>query len=112
MKVLIVECGKQPYEAEIENTLKAKQEIVGGPIDVLEPWDDSAIIVLNDEAKNQGLKTNRIVGKVEIAGTFLVCGCNASGDMTSLTTEQSEIYRRMFNLLGDVLTNRTYEALD
>ena len=35
MKVLIVECGKQPYEAEIENTLKAKQEIVGGPIDVL-----------------------------------------------------------------------------
>ena len=98
MRVLIVEPGKQPSLAEVDNTLSAKQQIIGGPIDIIDPWDDSAIIVLNDEAKNQGLKINRTVGRVEIAGTFLVCGCNASGDMTSLSAEQSEIYRRMFNL--------------
>lgn len=34
MKVLIVEPGQYPREADIEPTLEAKQKIVGGLIDV------------------------------------------------------------------------------
>ena len=52
MKVLIVEPGQYPREADIEPTLEAKQKIVGGLIDVAYPFpDDNVCVVLNDEGK-------------------------------------------------------------
>lgn len=51
MKVLIVEPGQYPREADIEPTLEAKQKIVGGLIDVAYPFpDDNVCVVLNDRA--------------------------------------------------------------
>jgi len=47
MKVLIVEPGKCPREADIEHTLEAEQKIVGGTIGAVYPWRDSACIVCN-----------------------------------------------------------------
>lgn len=44
MKVLIVEPGKYPREAEIEHTLQAEQKIVGGMIQAVYPWRDRACI--------------------------------------------------------------------
>ena len=38
MKVLIVEPGKYPREADIEPTLEAEQAVVGGPIEAVCPW--------------------------------------------------------------------------
>ena len=43
MKVLIVEPGKYPREADIEHTLEAEQ----GTIEAVYPWRDSACIVCN-----------------------------------------------------------------
>lgn len=48
MKVLIVEPGKYPREADIEHTLEAEQEVVGGTIEAVYPWRDSACIVCNE----------------------------------------------------------------
>ena len=48
MKVLIVEPGKYPREADIEHTLEAEQAVVGGTIEAVYPWRDSACIVCND----------------------------------------------------------------
>ena len=45
MKVLIVEPGKYPREADIEHTLEAEQAVVGGTIEAVYPWRDSACIV-------------------------------------------------------------------
>lgn len=47
MKVLIVEPGKYPREADIEHTLEAEQAVVGGTIEAVYPWRDSACIVCN-----------------------------------------------------------------
>ena len=49
MKVLIVEPGKYPREADIEHTLEAEQAVVGGTIEAVYPWRDSACIVCNDK---------------------------------------------------------------
>ena len=38
MKVLIVEPGKYPREADIEHTLEAEQAVVGGTIEAVYPW--------------------------------------------------------------------------
>lgn len=47
MKVLIVEPGQYPREAEIEKSLKAEQAVVGGLIECVYPWQDNACIVCN-----------------------------------------------------------------
>ena len=44
MKVLIVEPGKYPREADIEHTLEAEQAVVGGTIEAVYPWRDRACI--------------------------------------------------------------------
>ncbi len=48
MKVLIVEPGKYPREADIGHTLEAEQAVVGGTIEAVYPWRDSACIVCNE----------------------------------------------------------------
>ena len=50
--VLIVEPNKLPYEKTIENTLEAKQEIVGGLIECTGLLKDSEVsIICNEEGK-------------------------------------------------------------
>ena len=41
MRILIVEPGKHPRVAEIENTLEKLQETVGGYIQAVYPWEDN-----------------------------------------------------------------------
>ena len=62
MKVLIVEPGKYPREADIEHTLEAEQAVVGGKIQDIFPWEDMAGIVTNENSKNLGLPLNRPLG--------------------------------------------------
>ena len=61
MKVLIGEPGKYPREADIEHTLEAEQKIVGGTIEAVYPWRDSACIVCNDNGIAENLPLNRMV---------------------------------------------------
>ena len=56
MKVLIVEPGKYPREADIEHTLEAEQAVVGGTIEAVYPWRDSACIVCNDNGIAENLR--------------------------------------------------------
>ena len=49
MKILIVEPGQYPREAEIEKSLESEQAIVGGLIECAYPWQDNACIVCNDD---------------------------------------------------------------
>lgn len=52
--VLLVEPGKHPEKIQIENSLEALQEAVGGFIEVTYPFDDNAGIICNDEGKITG----------------------------------------------------------
>ena len=88
MKVLIVESGQYPREADIEHTLKAEQEVVGGTIQAVYPWRDRACIVCNDDAIAMKLPLNRMLGDYDIIhGTFFICGLTQD-DFTDLTPQQ------------------------
>ena len=109
MKVLIVEPGKYPREADIEHTLEAEQAVVGGTIEAVYPWRDSACIVCNDNGIAENLPLNRMLGDYDIIhGTFFVCGLT-SNNFTDLTPKQMKRYEELYHdpqlffLLGKTL---------
>lgn len=97
MKVLVVERNREPYVKEINNDLSSKQSLVDGPIDVLDPWDDSVVVVLNDEGKNLGMPINRKIGNIEIAGRFFLCNRDQYGNLYGMTDYQIREYTRLFS---------------
>ena len=60
MKVLIVKPGYAPYEAEI-NGLYEMQDVVGGLIQAIYPFEDKVAVVCNDEGILLGMPFNRSV---------------------------------------------------
>ena len=59
MRVLIIAPGCKPEVREIDGTLESMQEIVGGLIQVLYPYERPVALVANDEGKMLGLPMNR-----------------------------------------------------
>lgn len=103
MCVLVVEPERRPEVREIDDSLKAMQEIVGGLIQPV-PLDDSVILVCNEEGKFMDLSANRGLrdksGQIYdiVFGTFFLCGAPADSDhFTSLTSEQIERYQKQFH---------------
>ena len=96
MRVVFVEPGERPYEAEIRNRLEWEQKAVGGLIEPIYNGDGT-ILVGNDEAKLLGMKGNRHLGDGGsiIAGAFFVCG-DAGENFRSLTDAETERYMRLF----------------
>lgn len=104
MKVVIVKPGKRAYTKEIEPGLESMQEVVGGPIQALFPFEDHVALVCNDEGKLLGLPLNRGLrdenGELYdiVSGTFFLCGAPPnSGHFDSLTGEQVEKFKTMFH---------------
>ena len=103
MKILVVEPGKKPEPREIDGSLKSMQEIVGGTIEAIYPWDDSAALICNDEGKLLGLPLNRTLADEDghiwdvVAGAFFLCGIPADSDsFGSLSCEQFQKYQKLF----------------
>ena len=73
MTVVIVKPGYAPYEAEI-NGLDEMQEVVGGMIQAIYPFEDRAAVVCNDEGILLGMPYNRSVpgGYGGVFGPFFV----------------------------------------
>lgn len=101
MKILVVEPEKEPYEKEIDDDLRAMQEIVDGLIEPIyfEPKND-AIVFCNEEFLLNGSQPNRFVGDVLVHGTFFIAGNyrNEYGEekSCSLTEEQISRYSEEF----------------
>lgn len=96
MNVLIIEPEKAPREAEINNDLKSLQEVVGGYIEVVYPYDDPVALVCNEEGKLTGLPLNRKLEDYDIiAGTFFICGLTED-DFGSLSPDLLEKYKERF----------------
>lgn len=103
MRVLVVEPERRPEVWEINGSLKAMQDIVGGWIQPVYPFDDPVALVCNDEGKLMNLLANRGLrdkdGQIYdiICGTFFLCGAPAGSEaFTSLTQEQIERYQKRF----------------
>ena len=109
---------KKPYEKEIKGDLHEMQDIVGGTIQAVYPFQDMAAIVCNDDGKLIGLPPNRFLrdGSGEpydvICGTFFVVGLGKE-DFKSLTIQQirtySDMYSREFILPGPRKENHDKE---
>jgi len=96
MNVLIIEPGEVPREAEIGSGLKAMQDIVGGLIEAVYPYDDPVALVCNEEGKLLGLPLNRKIEDFDIiAGTFFICGLGED-NFASLPTGLMEKYKEKF----------------
>jgi hypothetical protein len=89
LKVVYVEPGKPPYEAEILHTLEAQQKAVGGFIEPVYLEDDITLVG-NEESKLIGMPGNRrLEGGSIIAGPFFLVGDTGS-DFRSLTDEETQ----------------------
>lgn len=85
MKVIWKKPGRPPETAEVENTLAALQEAVGGRIETVRLAED-ACLVCNEEGWLRRLPYNCRIGGMPLAGDILlvgVCGeafCDIPGD--------------------------------
>ena len=98
MTVLVVEPGYAPYEKTIPNTLEAKQELVGGLITAIYPYEEMVAIVANDEGILLNMEFNRSVegGYGGVFGPFFVCGLTED-DFCSLPPDQMERFKKKFH---------------
>ena len=95
MKILIVEPGQHPREADIPHTLEEMQRIVGGYIEAIYPWKDRVGLVCNEEGLYRDCEWNRYICKdVAIKGTFFVCGLGEE-DFTDLSPEMMAKYKQL-----------------
>lgn len=99
IKCLLVKPYELPKEIEIDNTLEAKQKLVGGYIEqAFLPKDDSVVLICNEEGKINGMKPNRDIGHDIIFGPFLIVGNDyENGGYKSLTSEQILNYKIRFD---------------
>ena len=78
ISVILIEPDKYPKVIEIEDTLEAMQETVGGYIEEYMPFDDEVAIVCNEEGKMNGAELNRAIYSNDkeildiIAGKFFI----------------------------------------
>ncbi len=99
LRCLLVEPYELPKEIEIENTLEAKQKLVGGYIECTYLQNDpDVVIICNEEGKINGMKPNRDIGHDIIFGPFLIVGNDyENGGYKSLTSEQILNYKIRFD---------------
>lgn len=123
LRCLLVEPYKLPKVIEINNTLEAKQNIVGGYIECAYlPNDEEVVIICNEEGKINGLQLNRDIGHDIIAGPFLIVGDDYdNGDFKSLTEEQIMKYKIRFgknsilktkNKINSIIVNKALNKFD
>ncbi len=100
--VLLVQPMLPPQTVEIENTLKAMQQAVGGAIEVIHPFGDDVPLVCNEEGKLLGLQPCRGLfdseGRLQdiLVGNFFLCGEDGE-NYASLAPAQIEKYTVLFS---------------
>ena len=105
MKILKVEPGKTPVEAEISGSLESMQAVVGGTIQAIYPFEEPAALICNDESKLLGLPLNRALYAPGcsapydiISGTFFLCGAPTDSErFSSLTPVQLKEFEKLFH---------------
>ena len=101
MKVLVVEPQKPCRVQEIES-LADMQQLVGGDIEAVYPFQELVAVVCNSEGKLLGLPMNRPLLDKDylpydiIRGTFFIAGLGQE-DFISLTDEQIQRYKSLYD---------------
>ena len=100
IKVLALLPMEPPKVVELDYTLEAMQQFVGGNIECLPLCDLGAefTLVCNDEGKLLELPPNRMLwgGADYLAGSGFIAGTDSEGNMTSLTAEEIAYYTEKY----------------
>ena len=103
MKILLIEPEKIPRPLEIEPSLKSMQQLVGGSIQAVYPFEELVALICHEEGKLLGLPLNRTLRSPEtgeiydiIAGDFLVVGLGEE-DFSSLSPELMKQFEEHFH---------------
>lgn len=96
MRVVVVRPGEKPEPQDIGSDLSSMQELVGGTIQVIYPFQEPVALVCNDEGKLLGLPLNRALrdedGRIYdvVAGTFFLCAAPPDSEKFESLSEQQE----------------------
>ncbi|NLD19977.1 MAG: DUF3846 domain-containing protein [Clostridiales bacterium] len=103
IRVLLVKPDEKAVMIEMEDSLDAMQETVGGMIEEYMPFEDEVAVVCNEEGKMTNLPPNRAIfdekGEMQdiIAGPFFVCYAPIESEkFLSLTPELEAKYKEKF----------------
>lgn len=110
LDVLLVKPHVRPERVQIDAGLRSLQEMVGGLIQAVFPYDDPVALIMNEEGKLLGLEPNRLLRDDEgnvydiIVGDFLIVGLT-EGDFGSLSPELMRKYEKLFRWTEWILPN-------
>ena len=99
MRGIYVEPDAEPRIINIPHTLSEMQALVGGMIEIVEPFDDSDVVLVCDECgRNDGKPVNRVINeKIDICGSFFICGHNGE-ELCSIPEAKIFKYASMFRI--------------
>ena len=92
---------ERPKLIEVEHTLENLQELVGGTVQAVYPWDEPAALLCDDDGKAKGYPANRILEDDEgnpydiVVGTFYICGLGLE-DFASISDELAAKFTERF----------------
>ena len=100
MRVIWVKVGEDPTVITIPHQLEYMQELVGGLIEVVEPFSDDIVLVCNENGRNEDKPLNRIINEqMDIRGDFFICGQNTVG-LCNMPEDKVDEYVQMFQIPG------------
>ncbi len=100
IRVVLLEPGRQAKIADIDASLAGMQQVVGGDIEAMYPFEEEVCIVCCETGKVDGMPLNRAIydGRAIVdilAGPAFICDCSGS-NFGSLSKEQLEKYGKKF----------------
>ena len=103
IKAVVVEAGKPARIEEVENSLQGFYKTIGcNCIECVYPFDGDVCMICEEEGKLNGSKLNRMLkdecGKLYdvIFGTFLIVGYGKDAEFKTLTDEEAESFRKLY----------------
>jgi len=104
MKILLVEPKMKPRFVELESSLSAMQNVVGGCIQAVYPFEEAVALICHEEGKLLNLPLNRALYSPDtgecydvIAGSFFLCSAPPDSEhFESLSDEQIARYLARF----------------
>lgn len=98
MRVIWVKVGEDPTVITIPHQLEYMQELVGGLIEVVEPFSDDIVLVCNENGRNEDRPLNRIINEqIDICGDFFICGQDSVG-LCDIPEDKVQSYLQKFQL--------------
>ena len=96
MRVLLVRCDEEPRVINIPHTLSKMQQLVGGDIEIVEPFEDNVALVCSETGRNDGKQLNCVINSsLYIFGDFFLCKYGET-ELEDLPEEKAFKYASMF----------------